>query len=172
MSECPGAQEIRNETSQIEAELGEKRNFMNLGYSVVKDSKEEFVEASSVELRNLMRTSDDVDIRKAAYEGLRSIGPFVCENGFCEIVKNRNRLAKSLGKEDYYDYTIQNAEGFDKARLFEILDDLEVSSRPLMEIARKELAKRHGADALLPYNMGYMMAGDVVKKMDYILSIF
>ena len=100
-------------------------------------------------------------------EGYLALGRSFIRFSDNEIVKNRNRLEKSLGKEDYYDYTIQNAEGFDKARLFEILDDLEVSSRPLMEIARKELAKRHGADALLPYNMGYMMVGDGL-----VLSIF
>ena len=172
MSDSPGAQDIRSQTSKIEAELEEKRNHMTLGYSVTKtdgqdgSNKKTFVEASSVALRNLMRTSDDEAIRKAAYEGLRSIGPFVCSNGFCEIIKLRNKLAKALGKEDYYDYTIQNAEGFDKKRLFEILDGLEVSTRPLMEEARKELARRHGDEALEPYNIGYMMAGDVVKKMD------
>lgn len=36
-----------------------------------------FHKASSVQLRNSMRTSDDEATRKACYEGLRSIGPFV-----------------------------------------------------------------------------------------------
>jgi len=163
MSDSPGAREVREETTALESVLGEKRNFMKLGYTKVDGS---FVEASSVGLRNVMRTSEDEATRKAAYEGLRSIGPFICDNGFCEIVKLRNKLAKSLGGEDYYDYTIQNAEGFSKKRLFEILDDLEISTRPLMEAARKELVDRHGESALEPYNIGFMMAGDVVKKMD------
>ncbi len=36
-----------------------------------------FHKASSVQLRNKMRTDDDEAARKACYEGLRSIGPFV-----------------------------------------------------------------------------------------------
>ena len=36
-----------------------------------------FHKASSVQLRNLMRTSDDEAVRQACYEGLRSIGPHV-----------------------------------------------------------------------------------------------
>ena len=163
MGDHPGAQEIRNRTSRLEGELEEKRNFMKLGY---KNSGGEFVESSSVALRNKMRTSENESERKAAYEGLRSIGPFVCSNGFCDIVKLRNQLAKLLGKEDYYDYTIQNAEGFSKKRLFEILDDLEKKTRPLMHQAREELVKRHGDTALEPHNMGYMMSGSVIQKMD------
>eukprot|EP00814_Leptocylindrus_danicus_P016230 CAMPEP_0116021066 /NCGR_PEP_ID=MMETSP0321-20121206/10165_1 /TAXON_ID=163516 /ORGANISM="Leptocylindrus danicus var. danicus, Strain B650" /LENGTH=633 /DNA_ID=CAMNT_0003491865 /DNA_START=38 /DNA_END=1939 /DNA_ORIENTATION=+ len=163
MGDDPSAQDIRNKTSKLEGELGEKRNFMKLGYT---NSSGKFVESSSVALRNKMRTSNDESDRKAAYEGLRSIGPFVCSNGFCDIVKLRNQLAKSLGKEDYYDYTIQNAEGFSKKRLFEILDDLEEKTRPLMQQAREELSERHGVAALEPHNMGFMMAGSVIQKMD------
>lgn len=113
-----------------------------------------------------MRTADDEVTRKAAYQGLRTIGPFVCDNGFLEVVKLRNKLAKLLGFEDYYDYTVTNAEGFSKKKLFEILDGLEEGTRPLMEKARAELKKRHGETALEPWNMGFVMAGSVIKKMD------
>ena len=36
---------------------------------------------------------------------MRTIGPFVAER-FLEIVKCRNRLAKSLGYIDYYDFKV------------------------------------------------------------------
>lgn len=64
-----------------------------------------FVAASSVQLRNLMRVSEDEDTRKGAYEGLRSVGPFVAEQ-FLAIVKNRNKLARLLGFEDFYDLKV------------------------------------------------------------------
>jgi hypothetical protein len=67
---------------------------MQLGYTLPDGS---FHPMSSVGLRNEMRTSKDEAIRKAAYEGLRSIGPFVLDNGFVEIIKLRNKMAKSLG---------------------------------------------------------------------------
>ena len=90
---------IRRETSQLESSLEMTRNAMKLGYSLKND---DFIEASSVKLRNLLRTSEEESVRRAAYQGLRSIGPFVLNNGFVEIIKLRNRLAKSLGFVDYY----------------------------------------------------------------------
>ena len=136
---------------------------MSLGYT---DSDGNFQSASSVGLRTTMRTNPDEKVRKSAYEALRSIGTFVCEEGFLEIVKLRNQLAKMLGFEDYYDYTVTNAEGFGKKKLFEILDGLEKGTRPLTEKARKDLEAMHGAKALEPWNTGFMMAGSVIKKMD------
>ena len=159
------AKSIREETSKVEGTLEKNRNEMKLGYTDPADSST-FHEMSSVGLRNLLRTSPEESTRKAAYEGLRSIGPFVVENGFVEIVKLCNKLAHELGFVDYYDMTVTNAEGFGKDKLFEILDGLEEGTRPLMEEARKELAKRHGEDALEPWNMSFKMAGSVIKQMD------
>jgi hypothetical protein len=164
MSSSPEAKLIREETSKIESDLEMARNQMKLG--VYTDaSTGTFQTMSSVGLRNLMRTSTDEAIRKAAYEGLRSIGPFVCANGFVEIVKLRNKMAKQLGFVDYYDYKVTNAEGFSKAKLFEILDGLEEGTRPLMMEGRNELERRFGKSALDPWNTSFMMAGSVVKKM-------
>lgn len=164
MSSSPEAKLVREETSKIESDLEMLRNSMKLGY---KDpATGEFHEMSSVGLRNLMRTSSDEAVRKAAYEGLRSIGSFVCNHGFVEIVKKRNQLAKMLGFEDYYDYKVTNAEGFNKEKLFEILDGLEEGTRPLMLKGREELERRFGKSALEPWNTSFMMAGSVVKKMD------
>jgi Zn-dependent oligopeptidase len=163
MSKSPEAQSIRDETGKLESKLEMSRNKMNLGYTMPDGT---FVKASSVALRNLLRTSDDEATRKAAFEGLNSIGPFVIENGFVEIIKLRNKLAKQLGFIDYYDYKVTNAEGFGKERLFEIVDGLEKGSRPIQDKARKELAERYGEKALEPWNTSYMMAGSIVKEMD------
>jgi hypothetical protein len=54
---------------------------------------------------------------------------------------------------------VSAAEGFGKARLFEIMDDLESKTRPINEAARAALAKDKGAAALEPHNIGYMLAG-------------
>ena len=155
---------VREETNRIEGSLEKARNEMSdLGYT---DENGNFVASSSVGLRTKMRTATEESVRKSAYEGLRSIGSFVCSNGFLEIVKLRNQLARLLGFVDYYDYTVTNAEGFSKDKLFEILDGLEEGTRPLMVKARKQLEELHGTKALDPWNTGYMMAGSVIKKMD------
>jgi hypothetical protein len=163
MSSAPEAKKLREETGKIESELEMQRNQMQLGYTLPDGS---FHPMSSTGLRNEMRTSKDEAIRKAAYEGLRSVGPFVLENGFVEIIKLRNKMAKSLGFIDYYDYKVTNAEGFGKAKLFEILDGLETGTRSIMVGAREELAKRHGEDVLEPWNTSFKMAGSIVAKQD------
>ncbi|KAF5828250.1 oligoendopeptidase [Dunaliella salina] len=164
ITEDPKAKELKEKLNKLEADLASARNGMALGYKEPKDGGN-FVKASSVQLRDRMRVSDDEALRKACYEGLRSIGPFVTEP-FIEIVKLRNRLAKLLGFEDFYDYKVMGAEGFGKRRLFEIMDDLEARTRPIMVAARQKLAAEKGPEALEPYNMGYMLSGDTEKAMD------
>lgn len=95
----PEAKKIREETGLLESKLEMARNSLKLGYTATDGT---FVEQSSVGLRNKIRTDTDDAIRKSCYEGLRSIGDFVLNNGFVEIIKFRNKLAKSLGYLDYY----------------------------------------------------------------------
>eukprot|EP01063_Lacrimia_lanifica_P016002 TRINITY_DN22630_c0_g1_i1.p1 TRINITY_DN22630_c0_g1~~TRINITY_DN22630_c0_g1_i1.p1 ORF type:complete len:633 (+),score=226.34 TRINITY_DN22630_c0_g1_i1:33-1931(+) len=163
MMETEDAAKLKEQTVAKESVLEERRNGMKLGYTDPKTG--EFVAGSTGMLRDKMRTSDDEALRKACWEGMRSVGPFVVED-FCDIVKLRNQTSRKNGYADYYEYKIQTTEGFDKARLFEILDDLEASTRPILEKARAKLAADKGEQALEPWNMGYSMAGSVVKEMD------
>jgi hypothetical protein len=178
--------QVKEETTKLESQLETKRAQMKLGYTTTTTTtnadaandgdlqqqqqqqqgcKKVFHEASSVELRNIMKTNSNELTRKSAYESLRTIGDFICDNGFLEIVKLRNKLAKMSGYQDYYDYTVSAAEGFGKDQLFSILDDLEKETRPLVLKAREELIKRHGETSLQPWNTGYMMSGSVIEKM-------
>jgi Zn-dependent oligopeptidase len=162
--EDPQALELKNQILTLEAELAEDRNHMSLGYTRPSDGK--FIQASSVQLRNLLRTSDDAALRLACLEGLRSIGPFVAEK-FCLILKLRNRLARLLGYECFYDMKVTQAEGFNKRTLFTILDPLEAETRPIMEQALRNLAaEKGGPEALEPQNMSYLLSGDVAKLKD------
>jgi len=160
--ESAEARTLRADATAIEGKLESSRNTMTLGATI--DGK--FEEMSSVGLRNKMRTDSSEDVRKACWQGLRSIGDFVTAEGFVELVRARNRMAKALGYVDYYDYKVTQAEGFGKAALFEILDTLERGTRPLMVEARKRLEAEKGAMALEPWNTGFAMAGDVTKKLD------
>ncbi|KAJ3111583.1 hypothetical protein HDU96_005547 [Phlyctochytrium bullatum] len=157
------ALEIRSKINELEAALAESRNKMQLGY--VDPTTKEFKAASSVQLRNLMRTSPDEELRKACYEGLRGIGPFVAER-FCTIVKLRNKLARALGYECFYDMKVTQAEGFGKHTLFPMLEKLEKDSRPILDEALARLAKEKGESALLPYNLGFALSGDISKLKD------
>jgi len=156
------ALQLREQCTKTEGALEDARNKMSLGATI----KGEFVELSSVGLRSKMRVDDDEATRRACWDGLRTIGDFVCANGFVELVKARNAMAKSLGYVDYYDYKVTQAEGFGKGALFEILDTLEVGTRPLMVEARKKLGEAKGEAALQPWNTAFMMAGSITQKLD------
>lgn len=167
--ESPEARALRKKSTNIEGKLESARNSMVLGAALPSKSNggdAEFEEMSSVQLRTTMRVSSDEGDREACYHGLGKIGEFALENGFVDLVRARNQMAKALDFEDYYDYKVTGAEGFGKKALFEILDVLERETRPLMERSRKRLAEEMGEAALDPWNTGFMMAGDVVKKMD------
>ncbi|KAI8846674.1 metalloendopeptidase [Chytridium lagenaria] len=140
---------LRNQINELEAELAQARNKMQLGY--VDPVTKEYKSASSVQLRNLMRTSPNEELRKACYEGLRGIGPFVAEK-FVEIC--------------FYDMKVSQAEGFGKHTLFPMLEKLEKDSRPILEASLARLAKEKGESALLPYNLGYSLSGDISALKD------
>jgi hypothetical protein len=57
-------------------------------------------------------------------------------------------------------HQVTSAEGFGKGRLFEMMDDLEAKTRPLMEAARAQLAQEKGESALEPHNMSHALAGE------------
>jgi len=61
---------------------------------------------------------------------------------------------------------VSQAEGFNKKKLFSILEGLEERSRPLLQKALTDLAREKGADATLPYNMAYYLSGEVSKLKD------
>ena len=88
--ESEEALKLRKESTEIEGALEAGRNKMTLGATI--DGK--FQELSSVGLRNKMRTDPSEATRKACWEGLRSIGEFVTANGFVELVRARNSMAR------------------------------------------------------------------------------
>lgn len=158
------ARALYRELVRREGELEEKRGGMELGYTDPVSG--EFVEASSVALALKMRVEKDGDLRKAAFEGLQSIEPFVLDNGFIEVVRLRNRLARKLGYVDYYDWKVSINEGFGKDRLFEILDDLAVRTAEACRRSVEELVEEKGDAGVEPWNFPYYTSGDLTAEID------
>lgn len=155
------ARELQREIAAQEGELQQGRGKMKLGYTTADG---EFTPASSVALGNAVRTNPDEAIRKAAFEGLRDIETFALENGWVDIVKKRNRFARMLGFEDFYDYKVQWAEGFDKKTLFGYLDELEDRTRSRAAEERNRLAAEHGESALKPWNFLFLSQGGSIQE--------
>ena len=164
-------------TSSIDDDKGDQQEDTPSSTSSIKKKKKRFVETSSVGLRNVMKTHSDETVRKSAYEALRSIGPFCLQHGFIDIIQHRIQLAKCLsasqpnknGKnyEDFYDYKVQQMEGFDKTTLFQMLDSLEIRTRPIMKVARNRLKDEFGPNALEPWNLSYYISGGGSDKNDH-----
>lgn len=158
----PAARDLAEELIGAEGELARARGKMSLGY---RDSGGDFVAASSVKLGAMLLAESDPDLRKAAWEGLRSIEPVALDNGFLEIVRMRNRLGRMLGGEDYYDWKVQRVERMGKRQVFDWLDGLEVATRDVARRAVEAQAAEHG-EPVTPWNVRYWTAGDVGREQD------
>jgi hypothetical protein len=161
--ESPAARALAEEITEEEGRLERERGEMALGYA---DPERGFVRASSVKLAQILRSEGDRRVRRAAWDGLRSIERFVLERGFLELVKKRNRLGRMLGAEDYYDWKTRRVEGMAKADVFALLDELEERTRAAGERAVRELAERHGAAAETPWSVLFLSTGDVTREQD------
>jgi hypothetical protein len=161
--EKPEARKLSEEIVAAEQELQGKRRGMKLGLA---DPRTGFEPASSVKLALVMRTDPDGARRRAAFEGLRSIEDFVLGTNFLEIVKMRNRLGRSLGYEDYYDWRVSVTERMSKRELFAILDDLARRTAPRMRTELAAFEKAKGAGALDPWNFLYLRAGELTRELD------
>jgi hypothetical protein len=162
--EDPAARALSEQIVEREQALDHARGGMRLGFTDPDTGV--FERASSVRLALMMRVERDERRRRAAFEGLRSIEPFVLEHGFLEIVGLRNRLGRMLGYEDYYDWKVSTVEQMSKRMLFEKLDDLErrTASRTREDLVRFERA--HGAGAREPWNFPFLRAGKLTEALD------
>jgi hypothetical protein len=157
------ARDLAAQITSDEGRLERARGEMELGYVDASGAR---VRASSVKLAMMLRSESDARLRRAAWEGLRSIETFVLQNGFLELVARRNRLGRRLGAEDYYDWKSRRVEGLSKAAIFERLDELEARTREAAQRAVAGLAARSGADALRPWNVLWHVSGDVTREQD------
>lgn len=148
----------------MEGELERSRRAMKLGYQDPKTGAR--VNSDSMGLALLIRTSDDEGVRRAALEGLREIETHVLKNGFIELVRERNRLGRMLGYEDYYDFKVSRNEGFSKKRLFALLDELERDTRVAGKRAVAQLIQEKGPGAGKAYGFGFFSSGSLTKLID------
>jgi len=154
---------LADELVADEGRLERARGEMPLGY---REPGGDFVPASSVKLGVMLRSDPDESLRKAAWEGLGAIEPFVIEAGFLELIQKRNRLGRTLGGEDYYDWKTRRVERMSKAQVFELLDELEESTRERARRSLDELRAEHGEQAVRPWNVNWLIGGDATREQD------
>ena len=108
------------------------------------------------ELVELLRTSDDLALRRSAWEASKQVGREV-EADLVTLVKLRNEGARQLGFANYYSMSLELDE-LDERELFELFDDLERQTTPLWKDYKgaldRRLSQRFGVseDLLRPWH--------------------
>jgi len=75
------------------------------------------------ELNDLLRESDDMELRREAWEASKQIGPQVADQ-LIELVELRNEIARNIGFEDYYRMRLTLQE-LEEDELFATYDELD-----------------------------------------------
>jgi len=156
-----GAVLIRDQIAKLETELQKKRAERKEGY--IDPRTERFIAASENKMRNLLRTHPDEKIRKACFDALEKL-PLGSLDDYIRIVKLRNKFAKVIGYEDFYDYKIRIDEGMSKEELFSIFESLYEKTKFGLRNIRRLEKKQPGLRR--PWNFSYMMSGSLVKEED------
>ena len=104
--------------------------------------------------------------RRSSFEGFREIERWVLDNGFLDLVKLRNRFARALGYDNYFELKLRKNERMTPAQLTRILDDFVARTDAANARSLAELKATHGEQALKPWNLRFFASGDVVRRMD------
>jgi len=161
------ARQLMAELIQLEADLFAKRRDLVLRHT---NEAGQLEDATLSMLATNMGTNRDEAARKSSHDALMELERWVLANGWLDIVKKRNAFARAQGFPNYFDYKVQKNEQMSSDQLFTILDDFEVRTRAANTRALSDLARVHGANATLPWNLRFFVSGDVTRQLDPYLS--
>jgi peptidyl-dipeptidase A len=146
-AERQGDEEILDRIEELEAEAnavyGNHR-------SVVRDR-----ELGENEVRELLRTSADQDLRRETWEASKSVGRAV-EGTVRELARLRNRLAREQGYDNHYarSLDLQEIQGRELSRIMGSLES--ATDAPFRELKRDidtKLGPKFGVDAVMPWHL-------------------
>jgi len=148
---------------QSEAALFAKRQNHVMNYV---DEAGDKVPASLTVLSANIGNSNNENVRKSSYDALLGLEQWVLENGYIELVKQRNEFARDQGYRNFFDYKINKTEQMTPEALFLILDDFEAKTRSRNLQSIDSLIKIKGDSAKLGYNFRFMYSGDASRELD------
>ncbi|MEO7107800.1 MAG: M3 family metallopeptidase [Rhodoferax sp.] len=155
------------ELIQLESDLFTKRRDLVLQHTNEAGQVED---ATLSMLSTNMGTNRDEAARKSSHDALMQLERWVLANGWLDIVKKRNAFARAQGFPNYFDYKVLKNEQMSADQLFTILDDFEERTRAANKRALDDLQKNHGATATEPWNLRFLVSGDVTRQFDPYLS--
>ncbi len=112
------------------------------------------VEVGENEIREILTSSDDADLRREAWEASKSVGPEV-EATVREAARLRNRLARDAGYPDHFHHSL-DLQDIELADLEGIMSDLEkATDEPFARLKSHldtELGERFGLTEIMPWH--------------------
>ena len=86
--------------------------------------------------------------------------------GFSTWSRLRNRFARALGYDNYFDLKLQKNERLETTALMHLLDDFIRRTDAANARALADLRAQHGDDATAPWNLRFFASGDVIRRLD------
>jgi peptidyl-dipeptidase A len=107
------------------------------------------------EVRELLRLSEDQDLRREVWEASKSVGHEV-EEPVRELARLRNRLAREQGYENYYARSLELQE-IKAGELAGIMNELESATDAQFKDIKKDvdakLRRKFGVDDVMPWHL-------------------
>ncbi|WP_435237835.1 M3 family metallopeptidase [Psychromonas sp. PT13] len=123
-------------------------------------------QASLSVLGATVRANDNENVRQSAHQAFLDLEQWVLNNGYIELVKQRNAFARQQGFRNFFDYKVNKTEQMTPEQLFHILDDFELRTRDRNAESIAQLAKQKGDSAIAGHNFSYMYSGDAARQLD------
>jgi oligoendopeptidase F len=161
--ENPTAQKLVEELVEMESDLFARRKALALTH--IDESGRRVPASLSSASANLL-ANPDPEARRSSHQALLELEDWVLESGFLDLVRQRNRLARAMGADNFFDYKVLKEEGLTTTALFAILDDFEARTRAGQQRGYELLKERWGEDALEAHNLRYAIGGDVSRQFD------
>lgn len=112
-------------------------------------------EVTSNKISEIQKDSDSEDKRKEAFLSFLPLNKTLVDEGFLELIKLRNKLARSLGFKNFIDYTFSNAglsPDFINIKEFESSFDFKKAHLHLNNLSKKMIA----VEGFKPWNALYI----------------
>lgn len=161
--ESVAEQKLKADLINSEAILFEKKKNHVMTYT---DEHGKKVEASSPALASNLKASDNESVRLSSHQAFLNLEQWVLNNGFIELVKLRNQFARSLGYDNFFDYSVVKTEHMTSDELFAILEDFEKLTRDTNITSINNLKEEKGENATKAHNFYFSFAGDATRALD------
>jgi hypothetical protein len=161
--DSPDGRSLMREIVDAESVLFERKRVHEVRHL---NEQGEWEVASLPMLATNLATNPVEERRKSSFDAFRDIEQWVLEHGFLELVRLRNRFARALGYENYFDLKLQKNERMETAALLRLLDDFVQQTDASHARALADLRARHGDAVTTPWNLRFHASGDVIRRLD------